>query len=336
VTIKSSGSPLNLTEVQTEFGGVVPISISEYYGLATGLPTTGQPISMSSFYGKTFLVVDKITSSGTWVNRNRNATYVHIYVVGAGGSGGVAYPENRTVFLIGNQEGVGVAAGGGAGGVSYSRVAGNAITSANIVIGTGGAGVSTSAEGAEIPGNAGSSSSFIGSSLNMVGGGGSGGSANTVIDAQSTTASVPSTPGGTASGGNLGNFTGGSGGSVLVTTSNLGYGASGGGAPAFEADDTTKNSPSISVNASTGVSDGAKVSTYSTQPFVLGNYPASRSQARVVGSLITDFDGSSGLLQTNTSTGSPLFGAGSGGSSQRGTPRSGRGGNGVVIIVYEI
>lgn len=336
--IKPSGTPLTTTEIQTEFGGVVPISLSEYYGLASGLPTSGQPIPMSSFYGKTFVVVEQITSSIiSWTPKLNKASFIHIFVVGAGGSGAVSYPENRTVFFIGNQEGVGVSAGGGGGGVSYSRVVGSTLSSANIVIGVGGAGVFTSSEGAAVNGNAGTNTSFIGSGLNMIGGGGSGGAGKTKIDAQSTTESVVSTPGGTASGGNIGNFTGGNAGSVSITTSDLGYAASGGGAVAFRSGDSTaKNSAAVSTTGNTGVGTGARVSAYSAYPSILTSYPTSRSQSAVLGSSITSFDGSNGLLQTNTATGSPVYGAGSGGSCHRGTPRSGRGGNGIVIIVYEV
>jgi hypothetical protein len=336
MTIKSSG-PLNLTEIQTEFGGENPISLNEYYGVASGIPTSGA-ISFNDFYGKTFLVSEVITTSRTgWTPRKNLARFIHIFVIGAGGSGGVSYPANRRVFLFGVQEGVGVSAGGGGGGIAYSRVAGDSLTSANIVIGTGGAGVSTSSEGGAVSGNAGTASSFVGSGLNMIGGGGNGGAASTRIDRQTTTDSVPTTPGGTASGGNVGNFTGGNGGSVRISKGDLGYAASGGGALAFEANDSTsKNSAAIDSTTNTA-SAGAKVSEYpGTYPSILNAYPASKSQSILVGSTITSFDGSDGRILTNTRTGSPAYGAGSGGSCHRGTPASGAGGDGMVIIVYEI
>lgn len=50
MTLQSSGA-ISLANVQTEFGGSNPISISEYYGAASGVPTSGQ-ISLSDFYGK--------------------------------------------------------------------------------------------------------------------------------------------------------------------------------------------------------------------------------------------------------------------------------------------
>ena len=48
--LQSSG-PISLANIQTEFGGSNPISLSEYYGAATGIPGSGT-ISMNQFYGK--------------------------------------------------------------------------------------------------------------------------------------------------------------------------------------------------------------------------------------------------------------------------------------------
>lgn len=50
MTLQSSG-PISLANVQTEFGGSNPISLSEYYGAASGIPSSGT-ISLSNFYGK--------------------------------------------------------------------------------------------------------------------------------------------------------------------------------------------------------------------------------------------------------------------------------------------
>ncbi len=50
MALQTSGA-ISLANVQTEFGGVNPISISEYYGKAAGIPASGT-ISLSSFYGK--------------------------------------------------------------------------------------------------------------------------------------------------------------------------------------------------------------------------------------------------------------------------------------------
>lgn len=50
MTLQSSGA-ISLANIQTEFGGSNPISLSEYYGAASGVPTSGT-ISLSDFYGK--------------------------------------------------------------------------------------------------------------------------------------------------------------------------------------------------------------------------------------------------------------------------------------------
>ena len=50
MTLQSSGA-ISLSQIQTEFGGSNPISLSEYYGAASGIPGSGT-ISMNQFYGK--------------------------------------------------------------------------------------------------------------------------------------------------------------------------------------------------------------------------------------------------------------------------------------------
>ena len=50
MTLQSSGQ-MTFTDIQTEFGGTNPISLDEYYGAASGIPSSGQ-ISMNQFYGK--------------------------------------------------------------------------------------------------------------------------------------------------------------------------------------------------------------------------------------------------------------------------------------------
>ena len=49
MALQGSG-PIKLSEVQTEFGGTDPISLSEYYAAEGSLPTTGA-ISIGDFYG---------------------------------------------------------------------------------------------------------------------------------------------------------------------------------------------------------------------------------------------------------------------------------------------
>ena len=54
--LPSSGT-ISLSQIQTEFGGSNPISLSEYYGVASGIPTSGT-ISMSQFHGKSAGIPD--------------------------------------------------------------------------------------------------------------------------------------------------------------------------------------------------------------------------------------------------------------------------------------
>lgn len=49
MALPSSGQ-LSLADIAGEFGGTAPHSLSEYYGAASGIPTSGQ-ISISDFYG---------------------------------------------------------------------------------------------------------------------------------------------------------------------------------------------------------------------------------------------------------------------------------------------
>ena len=50
MVLQSSGA-ISLANIQTEFGGSNPIAISEYYGAASGIPSSGT-IAFNNFYGK--------------------------------------------------------------------------------------------------------------------------------------------------------------------------------------------------------------------------------------------------------------------------------------------
>lgn len=49
MALQTSGA-ISLNDIQAEFGGTNPASLSEYYGADTGIPTSGT-ISMGDFYG---------------------------------------------------------------------------------------------------------------------------------------------------------------------------------------------------------------------------------------------------------------------------------------------
>lgn len=66
MALQTSGA-ISLNDIAGEFGGSTPHSLSEYYGVATGIPSSGQ-ISISQFYGKSNIVADyypSISYSGT-------------------------------------------------------------------------------------------------------------------------------------------------------------------------------------------------------------------------------------------------------------------------------
>ena len=282
---------------------------------------------MSSFYGKDFVEVEIITSDTTWNPKSNIAGFIHIFVVGGGGSGAASWPSRSFT------DGSAAAGGGGAGGVSYSRIPRSQATRSTITIGSGGSPTNSPQERRYIPGSGGSGSTFTGSGLVMTANGGSGGNADGRFDGGSTTASVVAALGGSATGGNVGNFRGGSGGAAYIRVSNVGKVASGGGAPSFQTShETLKNG----VDASGAVgSAGASVSTYGSYPAALNSYLISRSATPVLSSSVTTFNASSGQRDTTSAT--PTYGAGSGGiATESSTFFSGRGGNGVVIIVYEI
>ena len=49
MALQSSGA-IKLSEIQTEFGGSNPISLSEYYAADVGVPASGE-IAIADFYG---------------------------------------------------------------------------------------------------------------------------------------------------------------------------------------------------------------------------------------------------------------------------------------------
>jgi hypothetical protein len=114
MTLQSSGA-ISLANIQTEFGGANPISLSEYYrgggyttANNTGVPTSGT-ISISNFYG---------TSAGI-------SLVVDVLILAGGGGGGGSYSDGST--------------GGGGGGAGGLRIITSLTTStAAVVIGAGG------------------------------------------------------------------------------------------------------------------------------------------------------------------------------------------------------
>lgn len=132
----------SLSDIQTEFGGSNPISLSEYYGLVSspsGIPTSGNPISIDDFRGKDnvyTLTSDIFTSSITLTADDINGSGAAWVGVSGGGGGGAG-------VLFGNT-GSGSGAFGGSGGVHGLFVSDvTDLIGASFVAGGGGGGSTT-------------------------------------------------------------------------------------------------------------------------------------------------------------------------------------------------
>ena len=317
---------ITLQDVQDEFGGAHGIGLNEYYDLASGIPASGA-ISMDDLRGKQFLVSETLTSSQTWTPKPNLASYIHIFCFGAGGSGGSAEPDTSSGFL--NPAGNCSASGGGAGGYSYSKIAASAAGSSTVVIGVGGAGVQSPYNHYQF-GNDGTATTFTGSGLTMSCAGGQGGRASETSNTGTDYNFSAGALGGAGSGGNVLNKNGGdSGSSVSDNAGTEASSSSGGGCPVI--DDTHAGSSGNTGNSQT--SEGAKVSDNGTWPTYLSTYQLGRAQSALLSAANTTLDGTEGSRLSDSLD--ATYGAGSGGAS-RGTHTSGRGGNGLVFIVYEI
>lgn len=318
MTISASGA-ISFDDIKSEFGGVDPVPLTDYYGASSGLPTSGA-ITMDDFRGETFDVIDVITANETYTPRAHQATYVHIFAIGGGGSGG-----SSEIDTGGATTGVAASSGGGAGGVAYHRLAAADFTGDyTITVGVGGSGV-TSAGDHFLVGNAGTATTVVGNSTNLTANGGGAGNADEDSSSGSDVSVAGASSSGTATGGNQSNWTGGVSGQATGSGDKIGA-ATGGGAPTFSGEDYD------SAAVTNGTTTGALVSD-KTLPAVLATYLVNRGQ----GLTLTDFDASDGVYnQGSGGSATPTYGAGSGGACHGAGRLSGNGGAGVVLIIYEV
>jgi len=178
-------------------------------------------------------------TSRTWVPSYDLTAYV--YVIGGGGSGGAT---NNTV---------GGASGGGAGGCAVSKLDLSSGTTYTIAIGAGGA--AAVASSTTTVGATGGTTTFSGSGIStMTANGGVGGIVRAANDATYATGAA----GGTATGGTLGNFTGGKGGEFSSTnTTTAAYVGGGGGAVGLW--QTGNDAPDAVTGYQTGAGSGGQV-----------------------------------------------------------------------------
>lgn len=204
--------PLSLSQIQAEFGGSNPISLSEYYRGGpyttpnnTNVPTSGA-ISISNFYGATRQFAFTISSNQTNANLRTlaiNAGWDQSAPVVATISGGVYCSSNST-----GTPGLTIS-GSFPGGVS--------LINNGLIIGMGGAGGSANPAGAPVAGSTGGLALSVSSAVTITnngtigGGGGGGGGGVTVFDSSGFCGGGP---GGSGGGGRTGttNSAGGVGG----------------------------------------------------------------------------------------------------------------------------
>jgi len=236
MALPSSG-PLSLSDIQGEFGGSNPISLSEYYaggglvpsgtsGTYGAVPSSGT-ISIQNFYGTSntppFTPVTNTYTSGSGNETvPSGATSLTLTVVGAGGSGGSSYTDFGSDIYN---------SGGGGGGAGYSIItravaSGDWSTTIAYSVGTSG-GVSSTTTGSlsagavSLTGGGGNSGTSAGPSS-----GGDGGTGGTASGGSTNTTGSAGNPGSTSSSsGNPGGAGGASGGTAY------GYGADGASAP---------------------------------------------------------------------------------------------------------
>lgn len=177
---------LSLADIQTEFGGSNPISLSEYYrgGLYvtennTGVPTSGS-ISISNFYGAVKQFAFTISSSFTTTQDLRTLAIA----AGWNGSDPVLATISASAVLQGVPGVASTSPGGGPGGdaltISGSFPAGVALINNGIIIGGGGGGGWGNRGGNGLPGSVGGRGIVVSVAIsitnnNVIGGGGGGG-----------------------------------------------------------------------------------------------------------------------------------------------------------------
>lgn len=103
MALQSSGS-ISINDIATEFGGTTPHGLSEYYGVATGIPASGS-IDISDFYGAS-AAPSSVTLSFTTVDDGAGSptsgTYVQERVgYGLAGANDFFYPESVSGYSSG-------------------------------------------------------------------------------------------------------------------------------------------------------------------------------------------------------------------------------------------
>ena len=126
MALQSSGQ-ISLADIAAEFGGSAPHAISEYYGAAAGIPSSGQ-ISFSNFYGTSS--ASPIVATGGTVSTVGNYKY-HTFT----STGTFQITATASGSLSNTVEAL-VVAGGGLGGFTYSSYGGGGGGAGGMVTGS--------------------------------------------------------------------------------------------------------------------------------------------------------------------------------------------------------
>ena len=250
MALPASGA-ISLSQIETEFGGSAPTSISEYYSAASGVPGNNNPISLSDFYGTASLIDLSTIATPVVINGQNSLKEITVsdYISSGGSlsipSGWWIWSDNTSKagmtidipctiinngYIIG-KGGNGASSGynGGAGGPAIrinSGVSGVTITNETgaFIAGGGGGGGTQNSTGQRKGGGGGGAGGGNGGQGTSSGGGYSGGNAPTSGASINAAASANAAIGGSAqAGGHAGYSTENSSGSQYQ------WGGTGGG-----------------------------------------------------------------------------------------------------------
>lgn len=151
MVLPATGNTISLSQVQTEFGGTDPISLSEYYITSIyGIPTTGSTIRLSDFSGKASsssavlptIVSNSVSASLTQYNSSNYYYYIFTSITGTNTITFTSSLKGR-ILLIGGGGGGGGGFGGAGGAGGRANLIQNFtfnIGTYTINVGSGGAG----------------------------------------------------------------------------------------------------------------------------------------------------------------------------------------------------
>ena len=124
MALPSSGA-LSIAQIQGEVGGSNPASLSEYYSAHSSVPSTGNPISISDFYGLsdvvtfTYALIGGGGGGGDMPNNKFDST-------GFAGEGGGASTRITGTITVASGTTITVTIGGGGAGRFHGSYAGGA------------------------------------------------------------------------------------------------------------------------------------------------------------------------------------------------------------------